>query len=183
LPRMPDRRHLCRRSLCLLKPLCTFFNLFQHGGRPMRYITDRDYRTLLSIDDIKAMFRLGLTYRPGFLVNSFELSGAVHIPKADILGFRMPVINVIKALPVQNKDIHEGTPIGSYEYTGQTHPVCIPLYLRPRSTHIIGKSGMAKSTTMAYMILDDIRRGLVWRSSIPMGISLTIAVLHPTGAY
>jgi len=143
-----------------LKPLSTFFNLFQHGGRPMRYITDRDYRNLLSIDDIKTMFRLGLTYRPGFLVNSAELSGPVHIPKADILGFRMPGINVIKALPAQNEDIHEGTPIGSYEYTGQTHPVCIPLYLKSRSTHIIGKSGMAKSTTMAHMILDDIRRGL-----------------------
>jgi hypothetical protein len=71
----------------------------------------------------------------------------------------MPGINVIKALPVQNKDIHEGTPIGSYEYTGQTYPVCIPLYLRSRSTHIIGKSGMAKTTTMEHMAINDISRG------------------------
>jgi hypothetical protein len=67
---------------------------------------------------------------------------------------------VITTLPVENKDIHEGTPLGSYEYAGKIYPVCIPLYLRSRSTHIIGKPGMGKSTTMAYMILDDIKRGM-----------------------
>jgi len=56
-----------------LKPLSTFFNLFQHGGRPMKFITDVEYNDYLSVDEIKAMFRLGLTYRPGFLVNSLEL--------------------------------------------------------------------------------------------------------------
>ena len=145
---------------CYLKPLSAFFNLFQHGGRPMNFISDLEYRLLLSIDEIKTMFQLGLTYRPGFLVNSAELSGPVHIPHADILGFRTPRINLINTLPVQNEDIHEGTPLGTYEYTGKVYPVCIPLNLRARATHIIGKSGMAKSTTMAHMILDDIDRGM-----------------------
>jgi len=143
-----------------LKALSAFINLFQHGGRPMRFITDLEYRLLLSLDEIKTMFRLGLTYRPGFLVNSSELSGPVHIPRADILAFRNPSITVIKTLPVQNEDIHDGTPLGWYEYTGKRHMVCIPLNLRLRSTHIIGKSGMAKSTTMAHMILNDIKRGI-----------------------
>jgi len=30
------------------------------------------------------MFELGLTYRPGFLVNSWELTGPVHIPPTSI---------------------------------------------------------------------------------------------------
>ncbi len=143
-----------------LKSLSVFFNLFQHGRRPMGVITDREYRLHLSIEEIKTMFQRGVTYRPGFLVNSFELSGPVHIPNADILEFRTPRLNLINTVPVQNEDIHEGTPIGTYEYTGTVYPVCIPLHLRPRSTHIIGKSGMAKSTTMAHMILDDINRGM-----------------------
>jgi len=86
-----------------LKALSAFINLFQHGGRPMRFITDLEYRLLLSLDEIRTMFRLGLTYRPGFLVNSSELSGPVHIPRADILAFRNPNITVIKTLPVQNE--------------------------------------------------------------------------------
>jgi hypothetical protein len=146
-----------------LKSLSTFFRLFQHGGRPMKWITDQEYRTILSNDEIMTMFQLGLTYRSGFLVNSAEASGLVHIPKADILGFRNPPIKVITTLPVENKDIHEGTPLGSYEYAGKIYPVCIPLYLRSRSTHMIGKPGTGKSTEMIHMILDDIKRcmGLV----------------------
>lgn len=143
-----------------LKSLSTFFNVFQHGGRPMRFITDQEYRLRLSIDQINTMFALGLVYRPGFLVNSAELSGPVHIPHADILGFRMPRINLIKTKQPENTELKEGTPIGTYEYTGVIYPVCIPLNLKSRSIHIIGKSGMAKSTTMAHMILDDIRRGI-----------------------
>jgi len=141
-----------------LKSLSAFFNLFQHGGRPMKFITDLEYHLLLSSDEIKTMLRLGLTYRPGFLVNSAELSGPVHIPHADILGFRTPRINLINTLPVQNEDIHEGTPLGTYEYLGEEHKVCQPLHLKSRSTHIISKSGMGKSTKMVRIILDDIDR-------------------------
>jgi len=63
-------------------------------------------------------------------------------------------------LPVQNKDIHEGTPLGTYEYLGEEHKVCQPLHLKPRSTHVIGRSGSTKSTTVGHMALDDIDRGM-----------------------
>jgi hypothetical protein len=43
-----------------------------------------------------------------------------------------------------------------YEYDGVEYPVCIPFDLRSRSTHIIGRPGQGKSTTMAAMILSDI---------------------------
>jgi hypothetical protein len=143
-----------------VKSISTFFNLFQHGGRPMEHISDGDYQPLLSNDEIKTMFLLGLTYRPGFLVNSSELSGPVHIPKADILEFRKPKIGVLSTLPAQNTDIHEGTPLGTYEYAGKKYAVCIPLKLRTRSTHMIGKPGLGKTNEMAHMILNDIVRGI-----------------------
>lgn len=142
-----------------MKPLSIFFNLFQHGGRPMQFITDYEYRRFLSVPEILTMFRLGLTYRSGFLVNSSELSGPVHLPPSDILHSRTPQINVIETVPVENQDIQEGTPLGTYKHLGETHKVCIPLHMRTKSTHIIGRPGMAKSTTMAHMILDDIQRG------------------------
>jgi len=156
-------------SLNYLKSLETFFNLFQHGGQTLRYVTDCEYKKVLPGNKIMEMFLLGLTYRPGFLVNSAEITGPVHIPPAEILKQRQPPITLLETLPVRNNDLHEGTPIGTCQYAGVKSPVCIPPGLRSRSTHIIGRPGQAKSTTMARMILDDIEKG--------MGV----AVLDPHG--
>ncbi len=61
------------------------------------------------------------------------------------------------------------TPIGRCEYAGNESPVCVPLELRRRSTHIIGRPGYVKSTTMGRIILDDIDKGF------------GVAVLDPHG--
>jgi hypothetical protein len=94
------------------------------------------------------------------LVNSSELAGFVHIPPAEILEYRNPPIATLETLPVRNADIYKGTPIGKCEYAGTEHPVCIPNKPHFRSNHIIGRSGMGKSTLMAQMILDDIDKGM-----------------------
>ena len=143
-----------------LKALSTFVNLFQHGGCPLNFVTEKDYKKVLSEKNIRNMFILGGTHRPGFLVNSSELVGFVHIPPAAILEHRLPPIALLETLPVKNELLHSGTPVGICEYAGTEFPVCIPAELRSRSTHIIGRPGHAKSTTMAHMILDDIDKGM-----------------------
>ncbi|MFC1895235.1 type IV secretory system conjugative DNA transfer family protein [Thermodesulfobacteriota bacterium] len=158
-----------KSSFPYLKSLETFLNLFQHGGQALRYVTDGDYKRILSTGKIMEMFDRGLTYRPGFLVNSAEMTGPVHIPPAKILENRLPPITLLETLPVRNTDIYEGTPIGKCEYAGVEYPVCIPLCLRSRSTHIIGRPGQTKSTTMALMALDDIEK------------EMGVAVLDPHG--
>ena len=115
------------------------------------------------------MFIMGVTYRAGFLVNSAELAGFAHIPPAGLLECRKPPILTLETLPVRNESLCSGTPIGTCEYAGIKTPVCIPTEPRSRSTHIIGRPGQTKSTTMAWMILDDINKG--------MGV----AVLDPHG--
>ena len=142
-----------------LKALSTFLSLFQHGGRPLNSVTHKEYRTALHPEEYKEMFLLGATYRPGFLLNSEELAGFIHIPPAQILKSREPPVNILETLPALNPDMHTGTPIGTCEYAGTQYPVCIPPETRSRSTHIIGKPGQAKSTTMGRMILDDIHTG------------------------
>jgi len=143
-----------------LMALSTFINLFQHGGRPLSYVTEKDYKKVLSDDRIMEMFILGATYRPGFLVNSSELAGFVHIPPAEILGYREPPIAILETLPVRNAELYKGTPIGTCEYAGIEQQVCIPKKPHFRSNHIIGRSGIGKSTLMAQMILDDIDKGM-----------------------
>ncbi|MBW1896914.1 MAG: hypothetical protein JRI47_07630, partial [Deltaproteobacteria bacterium] len=78
-----------------LQALAIFLNLFQHGGRPLHYVTEKDYKKAIPRDRIMEMFLLATTYRPGFLVNSAELAGLVHIPPAEILEHRQPPVAIL----------------------------------------------------------------------------------------
>ena len=143
-----------------LMALSTFGNLFQHGGRPLNYITEKDYRKVLSDNKISDMFVIGATYRPGFLVNSSELAGFVHIPPAKIMEYRNPPIMTLETLPVRNAELFKGTPIGTCEYAGIVYKLCIPERPHLRSTHLIGKPGTGKSSLLAQMIMHDIDKGM-----------------------
>jgi hypothetical protein len=151
-----------------IKALSTFLSLFQIGGRPFNSLSEQEYKEL-SDHKIRDMFVLGLTYRSGFLVNSAELAGFVHIPPAGLLERRQPPILTLETLPIRDDRLCSGTPIGTCEYAGVETRVCIPPEPRSRSTHIIGRPGQTKSTTMAWIVLDDIDKG--------MGV----AVLDPHG--
>jgi len=59
----------------MLSSLAPFLSLYQHGGRPLHHINHRDYSSHLSPEMVPKMFMMGLTFRPGFLVQSWELSG------------------------------------------------------------------------------------------------------------
>ena len=50
----------------LLDALSTHAALYQHGGRPLSYLTEKDYARILSRKYFPDMFASGLTYRPGF---------------------------------------------------------------------------------------------------------------------
>ena len=97
----------------LLSSLSTFISLFQHGGRPLGYLTEREYAGILQTAQIRDMFLLGLTYRPGFLVNSLELTGPIHIPSLSANDYRPIPIACLETLPVRNPELFTGTLIGS----------------------------------------------------------------------
>lgn len=153
----------------LLQALTAFSNLFQHGGRPLNYLGEHDYRLILSASQIKEMLRGGQTYRPGFLVNSWELTGLVHIPPANFIENRPIGLKLLETLPLKSDNLCTGTPIGTCEIAGRTHPIRIPAVLRVRHTHLIGGSGLGKSSLMEHMILDDLKKGF------------GVAVLDPHG--
>ena len=143
----------------LLSSLSTFISLFQHGGRPLGYLTEREYAGILQTTQIRDMFLMGLTYRPGFLVNSLELTGPIHIPSLSIDDNRPIPIAGLETLPVRNPELFTGTCIGSCDYAGVSQKVCIPVVMRRTHTHLIGASGFGKSTAEEHMILDDIEKG------------------------
>jgi hypothetical protein len=142
-----------------IEALTSFSNLFQHGGRPLQFITDRDYKNVFNDEQIKRMFQHGLTYKSGFLLNSSELSGLVHIPAIE--GFkdkRIPIkLLENKITTMQSETMRSGIQIGCSSYAGTNKPVYINHILRKTSTHIIGRSGSGKSTEMENMIMQDIK--------------------------
>ncbi len=143
----------------LLSSLATFTSLFQHGGRPLNSINDQQFSKVLSSDQIRDMFFLGGTHRPGFLVNSYELTGPVHIPPLSICEPRQLPLEGLETLPVCNSDLRKGTWIGICSHAGDCQRVCIPDLRRTKHTHLIGGTGVGKSTTGEHMILQDIEQG------------------------
>lgn len=152
-----------------IQGLSSFVNLFQHGGRPLRHLNRKEYLKILTSDQIRGMFFTGQVYRHGFLLNSSELAGMVHIPPGEALKRRKIQIEVLKIPPLESDELLDGTPIGTANYAGSKITVCIPAKVRFRSTHLIARQGMGKSTVMEHMALHDISTGA------------GIAVLDPHG--
>jgi len=141
-----------------LKALAVFSSLFQHGGRPLSFLTEADYRAVLSSEQTRQMFLQGLAYRPGFLVNSAELTGLVHFPPTNIVEQLGVAMDTMETLPIAEGKLTEGTLIGTCSMAGKDRPVCIPPRLRMSHTHVIGRMGTGKTTEEEHMIMDDILR-------------------------
>lgn len=142
-----------------LQAMTTFMSLFQHGGRPLLYLTEEDYGRVLSPQAIRWMLSDGLTYRPGFLVNSDELAGLVHVPPVRLLERWASSLDVLDPLASTEADLSEGTPIGVAATADCQQIICVPPRMRRRHTHIVGRSDMGKSCLAESMALHDIQQG------------------------
>jgi hypothetical protein len=160
------------RGTFFLDSISTFVSLFLHGGRPLNYVTDQDYKDLLSSRQIRDLFTAGLTYRPGFLVNSQELIGLVHVPALDVIESHQVSTHhpeVLKSnkkstyrletLTVKNPALFNGACIGKCYDANDEQEVCIPEFLRRTHLHLIGRSGKGKSTVLEHIIMHDIKQG------------------------
>ncbi len=139
--------------------LSSFTGLFQHGGRPLERMSERTYRGLLTVEQIRDMLLGAYAHRPGFIVNSWELTGLVHVPPLAIGQHRRIVMDSLETLPVRTTLLHVGTLIGYCDYAGCALPVYLPDEQRARHTHIIGRPGSGKTSTQEHMIVQDIEEG------------------------
>lgn len=146
-----------RDGAALLQALGVFSGLLQHGGRPLQECTETDYRSFTT-DRIQEMFRLGLTYRPGFLANSAELTSLVHMPPPSLLDRHAQAFTTLNLL-TETSDLSEGSYLGDCHDAGTVRAVRIPSEDRPLSVHMVGKPGKGKTETLKNIIMDDILRG------------------------
>lgn len=96
--------------------------------------------------------------RPGMLLNSNELVLFVHYPNKSIISSKIGLQGgKTKALPSENKN--QKYVLGINEHNGIETKVCIDDEARLRHTHIIGATGVGKSTLIANMVFEDIKHG------------------------
>ena len=135
--------------------LYSCLNVFQHGGRPLQWVSENMY-SHLNIDPRLAIYREE-THRSGFLLNSRELTGLVHLIPGQTIATRRLSIPVLETLPVLEHS--SGTLIGSTNLAGETQSVEIPEAIRARGTHVVAATAMGKSTVLTQMALQDIKQG------------------------
>ncbi|HOW74109.1 MAG TPA: hypothetical protein PKY77_26185 [Phycisphaerae bacterium] len=140
----------------LVRALSVVPSLIQHGGQPLNALIERDYLERFDPDSLREMFQYGLVYRPGFLLNSRELSSLVHLPPPDPeqIRRRVTVFDLETLRPPEQ--LRDGTLLGYCDYAGEHHPICIPSPMRCLHTHAVGKPSTGKSTLLLNMILRDI---------------------------
>ncbi|MBC8402873.1 MAG: ATP-binding protein [Candidatus Marinimicrobia bacterium] len=172
------RTGVCSENNIDHQALVSFVNLFQHGGKPLLALTKKDYLKSLNPTQIKEMFRWGLVYRHGFLMNSAELAGLVHLPTIEEFKDRGLPIELHETLRIYQKDqLQSGLEIGSGFVGNQRRSIRIDDTHRRVSTHLIGRPGTGKTTTMEHMILQDIDAGYGLAFIDPHGDSVK-RVLH-----
>jgi len=155
------------RFLQLGCDLAGSLRVFTHPqGNALIPLHNEDYTTLEDhIDDVL----LRQTRRTGMLLNSDELIGFVHLPSSAV---RSSVLerdaNRTKAAPASARNA-KGLFIGNNVHMGESIPVTLTPDQRVRHTHIIGITGVGKSTLLFNLIRQDIenRQG--------------VAVIDPSG--
>ena len=99
------------------------------------------------------------TRRPGMILNTDELVSLVHLPSSSVRSPQLKRQNQkTKAVPKQLCHQH-GVLLGENIHAGETRSVHLSADLRMRHMHIIGASGVGKSTFLYNLIHEDIVNG------------------------
>lgn len=98
-----------------------------------------------------------LSNRLGFILNSKELNTFVHYPNKSIVSSKLG-LNGHKTKQQKNTQ-QNGIYLGENIHLGESFPVHLDTETRLSHTHILGATGVGKSTLIANMMLVDIHQG------------------------
>ena len=99
-----------------------------------------------------------LSNRLGFVLNSKELNTFLHYPNKTVFCTKLGLGN--DKTKKQNSPNQNGIYLGENMHQGTSFPVHLDTESRLSHTHIIGATGVGKSTLIANMMLADIEQGL-----------------------
>lgn len=96
--------------------------------------------------------------RLGFILNAKELSTFAHYPNKTVVSTKLGIQGSVTKRVAQ-KYLNEKYTLGINQHYGESYIVGVNDEARLRHTHIIGSTGVGKSTLIANMILEDMRQG------------------------
>lgn len=99
------------------------------------------------------------SHRLGMLLNADELATILHFPSESVISKKL-FNTTRKTIAVPAIAKNKTYILGENVHNGITTPVSFSIEDRVKHTHIIGATGTGKSTLIANLILQDIRRGL-----------------------
>ena len=98
-----------------------------------------------------------LSNRLGFILNSKELNTFLHYPNKTIVSKKIGLSG--SKTKRQSQIFNTGIYIGENIHNSDTFPVYLDTETRLSHTHILGVTGVGKSTLIAQMFLNDIEQG------------------------
>jgi Type IV secretion-system coupling protein DNA-binding domain len=96
--------------------------------------------------------------RLGIILNSYELTTFVHYPNKTVVSTKLD-LRVVKTKLLPSETINQKYILGINNHNGTTNQVSLNDEARLRHTHIIGATGVGKSTLIANMMFEDINNG------------------------
>lgn len=98
------------------------------------------------------------TNRLGMILNTNELLGFIHYPNENIQSYKFnTTVRKTKVVPSQFRS--GKYVLGINEHGGNQHPVYLNDEDRLRHMHIIGATGVGKSTLISHLVSEDIKAG------------------------
>jgi hypothetical protein len=97
------------------------------------------------------------SHRLGFLINSHELISLVHFPAPKL--FSQKLVIFTKSVEAPKSLNNPQYTLGINEHQGTQKPVGLPIKVRQRHIHLLGKTGQGKSTLMVNLVSQDIKHG------------------------
>lgn len=147
--------HSEERALHLVQGVASgFVHLARPGSNELLPLENDGYDDVLHEES----FLERTSYRTGMLLSVDELFGLVHLPDASVRhAALLRVDRHTKALPAIATG--DGIVLGENVHHGVTAIATLPDQARLTHTHVIGASGLGKSTLLLHLVLQDIERG------------------------
>lgn len=99
-----------------------------------------------------------LSNRLGFILNSSELNTFIHYPNKTVVSDKLG-LNDGKTKQVPSSVTRQKYLLGINSHNGSETEVMLDDEMRLRHTHIIGATGVGKSTLIANMLIEDMKQG------------------------
>jgi len=143
----------------MLRALTTVMRLFLHGGRPLQAVSHRNFREYLTTEQLRDMFRLGVTHRAGSLLNSAECSVLLHIPPLQSWVSRGLAVSTSSPIPIDADARLPGLYLGDAVFGEKEYPIHTADAFGELSVHMIGRPKTGKSYEITSLLQQVVERG------------------------